>query len=165
MFIRKKTKIRIGYGLLAVTAIYVVALDAEVRGQQSLRNTSTEAERAMRREPAAPLPILPLAQSPFSEAHPNSFAANRGDVATRVQRQTPPEDGGNAVSAILFLKSAMQVDLGEGPVAFPRGTRVHFIRQQDGKLLVSHDGANFLVEKSQVTDDLAKLGVLARNSS
>ncbi len=169
MFIRKKTKIRIGYGLLAVTSIYVVALDAEVRDQQGIRNTSSESERAMMREPAPPLPILPLAQSPFSEARPTlastSLASNHGAPAQKNSPQTPPEEGTASASAILFLKAAMQVDLGEGPVAFPRGTRVHLVRQQDGKLLVTHDGVSFLVEKSQVTDDLAKLGVLARNSS
>jgi hypothetical protein len=165
MFIRKKTKLRIAYGLLAVTALSVVAYDAEVRTQQSFHNTSTEAERAMMRRPAAPLPILPLAQSPFAEARPSLVAANRVEPARNKPAPSMAEDGITATSGILFLKSAMQVDLGDGPIAFPRGTRVQFVRQQDGKLLVSHDGANFLVEKSQVTDDMAKLGVLARNSS
>lgn len=157
MFLRKKTKLRIAYGLLAVTAISVIAHDADTRAHLDFH--STLAERAMHRAPAAPLPILPIAQSPFRDEMPDAaIAQNRSPQAQPAMQHPSP-------SEFFFLKVAVQVDSGEGPVSFNRGTRVRLVREQDGKFLVTRNGTDFLIEKTQVTDDLNALAKLARNSS
>jgi hypothetical protein len=160
MFVRKKTKLRIAYGLLTATSFSVVAYDAHVRND--VRFESTEALRALAREPAPPLPILPIAQSPFSEAHP---APARPVLADNTVPEIPKLQARAGTAGVYFLTVPVSVDSGHGPVAFHRGTRVHLVRQQDGKILVRHDRTDFLIEKSQVTDDLNALGRLARNSS
>jgi hypothetical protein len=76
-----------------------------------------------------------------------------------------PASSRTASPDIYFLKVPVQVDCGSGSVALNRGTRVKLLRQQDGKLLVTRNGTKFLIEKSQVTDDIASLSTFARNSS
>ena len=68
-------------------------------------------------------------------------------------------------SSVWFLTVAMTVGSGTRPVALNRGTRVHLVREQDGKFLVRRNGTDFLVEKTQVTDDIGSLTRLARTSS
>jgi hypothetical protein len=157
MFVRKKTKLRIAYGLLAITALSVIAYDADARTHLNLQGTM--AEHARVREQAAPLPILPLAQSPFRDAQPDaSVASNESQPARSAVEHAVPSD-------VFYLKVAVQVDSGGGPVSFNRGTRVRLVREQGGKFLVTRNGTDFLIEKSQVTDDLTALAALARNSS
>lgn len=162
MFVRKKTKLRIAYGILTVTSLSVLAYDANVRSD--LRSQSSEALRAQFREPV-PLPITPIAQSPFPEARPGISAPNQPVLAKSESPAFPKPAKQAAAPGIYFLTVAVQVDSGNGPVALHRGTRVHVLRQQDGKFLVRHNRTDFLIEKSQVTDDLNTLGTLARNSS
>ena len=163
MFVRKKTKLRIAYGLLTITALSVVEYDADVRSD--LRYRSTQAERAQMSEHTAPLPMLPLAQSPFPEARPNAFAANTSEMAHSASNTDTPRETPGTSAAVFFLKVAVRVESEEGPVAFNRGSRVRLVRQQEGKFLVTRNGTNFLVEKSQVTDDIGSLTKFARNSS
>ena len=163
MFVRKKTKLRIAYGLLTVTALSVVAYDADVRSD--LHYHSTQAERALTHEPAAPLPILPLAQSPFPDARPSALASITSDKARSASQPATPGEIHTTVAGVFFLKVAVRVESGDGPVAFNRGSRVRLVRQQDGKFLVTRNGTDFLVEKSQVTDDIGSLTRFARNSS
>ncbi len=163
MFVRKKNKLRIAYALLTATAFAAIAHDTASRDALALSASRDQQRPAT--ETRAPLAITPLAQSPFSEARPG-----HADVAlaadTRDQGTLAPK-GGNAATAprVYFLTVAIQVDPGTGPVAFNRGTRVLFLKEQDGKVLVRHHRADFLIEKSQVTDDLNVLTALARNSS
>ncbi len=86
-------------------------------------------------------------------------------LALRDSVQIPKRENSAAASSVYFLTVAIHVDSAAGPVAFHRGTRVLLVRPQDGKLLVRHHGTDFLIEKSQVTDDLNALATLARNSS
>jgi hypothetical protein len=162
MFVRKKTKLRIAYGILTVTSLSVLAYDANVRSD--LRFQNTEALRAQFREPV-PLPITPIAQSPFPEARPSISAPNQPLLANGGSAKIPKPAKHAAASGVHFLTVAVQVDSGNGPIALHRGTRVHILRQQDGKFLVRHNRTDFLIEKSQVTDDLNTPGTLARNSS
>lgn len=158
MFVRKKTKIAFAYGVLAASALSVTTYDACLRSAPPRHRT--QAGRFDAAEPALPLGITPIAESPFPEARPGNFDVS-GSVLTQVPnrtKHTPP-------SGVYFLTVALQVDSAEGTVAFHRGTRVRLIRQQDGKLLVTRNGTDFLVEKSQVTDDLNALASLAGSSS
>lgn len=163
MFVRKKIKLRIAYSLLIVSVLAAIAHDARLRSSLPLSSTQTQPDKSP--ELALPFTITPLAQSPFPEARPNRFDANLHPLAhaestpvRKQERHTPP-------AGVYFLTVAVQVDSGGGPVAFDRGTRVRLVRRQGGKLLVRHNGTDFLIEKSQVTDDLNALATRTRNSS
>jgi hypothetical protein len=163
MFLRKKTKILCAYCLLGTSALTVIAHDAHWRSKLTRQNT--QAAPARPPAPVTPLPISLLAQSPFEEARPNRSDAGE-HVATRTEpRATGKSDKHTFAAGVYFLKVAVQVNSGEGPVSFNRGTQVRFVRQQDGKLLVTHKGTDFLIEKTQVTDDRSTLPALARSSS
>jgi len=154
MSIRKNITLRLAYALLTGSTICVIAYDAHLRSEVFLR--TAQIERARDSEPAAPVPLNPIAQSPFLEARP-------GASDSRISANTPGAE--TAPSPIYFLKVPVRVDCGSGSVALNRGTPVKLLRQQAGKLLVTRNGAKFLIEKSQVTDDIASLSALARNSS
>ena len=163
MFVRKKTKLRIAYGLLAFTAFTVLAHDA--RSRSALPVPSTESRPIASQEIAPALAITRLADSPFPEARPTSMDASARTLALRESVQIPKREKNAAPSGVYFLTVAIQVDSGAGPVAFHRGTRVLLVRPQDGKLLVRHHGTDFLIEKTQATDDLNELATLAHHSS
>ena len=163
MFVRKKTKLRIAYGLLTFTALTVIARDARSRNAPQI--PSMEMRPIVSQETAPTLGITRLADSPFPDARPSSTDASARTLALHESVQIPKREKSAAPSSVYFLTVAIQVDSGAGPVAFHRGTRVLLIRPQDGKLLVRHHGTDFLIEKSQVTDDLNALAALARNSS
>lgn len=112
-----------------------------------------------------PLAITPLSESPFPEARPKRFDVNESALASNESTLKSKRAKTAATSEVYFLKVAVQVDSGQGPVALHRGTRVLLVRQQDGKLLVTRNGTDFLIEKSQVTNDLNSLARLARNPS
>ncbi|MEO6784868.1 MAG: hypothetical protein ABI318_01940 [Chthoniobacteraceae bacterium] len=159
MSVRKRIQLRIAYCLLTASAISVVACDEHSRTESLSRIAETQ--RVHYVEPKPALPITPLARSPFPEARPGQPDGREAAVTLASSRIKPK----SAATAIYFLKVAVQVDSGSGSVAFNRGTRVRLVRQQDGKFLVTRNGTDFLVEKSQVTDDIASLSALARNSS
>jgi hypothetical protein len=163
MFARKKTKIRIAYGMLTFSALAVIALDARVRTTPPI--PSTGEQRITSNEPPLPFTITRLADSPFPEACPDRNGPNGTTLAHDESTQLPKRKKNVTSAGVYFLTVAVQVDLGAGPVAFHRGTRVQLLRSQDGKLLVRHNGADFLIEKSQVTDDPDALASLARHSS
>ena len=163
MFVRKKTKLRIAYGLLTFTAFTVIAHNA--RSRSSLPVPSMEGRPIASQEMAPSPAITRLADSPFPEARPTSMDASARTLALRESVEIPKRAKNAAPSSVYFLTVAIQVDSGAGPITFHRGTRVLLVRLQDGKLLVRHHGTDFLIEKSQVTDNLNALPALARNSS
>lgn len=163
MFARKKTTLRFAYALLTVTALAAIARDASLRGTRPL--SQSPAGHGTFQESTAAFAITRLADSPFSEARPSRADAIL-DTQTRDESTPVPTRRKTAVrSSVYFLTAAIQVDSGAGPVAFNRGTRVLLVKEQDGKLLVRHHRTDFLIEKSQATDDLNALTALARNSS
>lgn len=162
MFVRKKTKLAFAYSLLVASALSVTAYDARLRSAPPLR---TQIGHFDSPEPALAFTITAIAESPFPEARPKHFDASAPILAHNEATQDPTRQKHAPPSGIYFLTVAVTVDSGEGAVAFNRGTRVRLIRQQDGKLLVTRNGTDFLIEKSQVTDDLNALAALARNSS
>lgn len=163
MFVLKKTKVRIAYGLLAIASISIIAQDANARGKSSA--TSSEAQRAQFARPPVPLPITPLAQSPFPEARPGYASIPEPAIASTGKPPATLHEEPAAPSSVRFLTVAVKVDSGIRAVALNRGTKVHFMREQDGKFLVRRNGTDFLIEKTQVTDNIASLGKLVRNSS
>jgi hypothetical protein len=163
MLLRKKTKLRIAYALLATTAVSVLAYDAERRSHDALRSAQTPPPPATR--VAAMLPLVPLAQSPFPEASLANLLATESAATRPSPKAAAAREHPNTSSGIFFLKVAVEVPSKNGPLALNRGTRVHLIREQDGKLRVRRNSMDFLIEKSQVTDDLKELTALARNSS
>lgn len=163
MLLRKKTQLRIAYALLATTAISILVFDAERRSDSALRSAQSPTPTPCRVAPTAPL--LPLAQSPFTEADLDNFLTAESAPARPGAKAAVPDDHRSTPSGVYFLKVAMEVPSKNGPIALTRGTRVHLVREQDGKLRVRRKTTDFLIEKSQVTDDLNVLAVLARNSS
>ena len=161
MLLRKKTQLRIAYALLAATAISVIAYDAERRSDSARRTAQSPPPRRL----APMLPFLPLAQSPFQEARLKNLLASESAPARSNAKTTASDDLRIAPSGVYFLKVAVEVPSENGPVALNRGTRVRLVREQDGKLRVRRNSTDFLIEKSQVTDDLNALAALARNSS
>ena len=163
MFVLKKTKLRFAYALLTVTALAAIARDASLR--TTLPLPKSQAQNSITQDSSVPFAITRLADSPFSEARPSRADAIL-DTQTRDESTPVPTRRKTAVrSGVYFLTVAIQVDSGAGPVAFNRGTRVLLVKEQDGKLLVRHHRTDFLIEKSQATDDLNALTALARNSS
>ena len=79
VFLPRTIKLRIAYGLLAAVAFSIIAYDAHVRSDRSANNS--QAGRVQTLEPAAPLLITPLAQSPFPEARPSSVSDGKPVVA------------------------------------------------------------------------------------
>ena len=163
MILRKKHKLRVAYAFLAVTTASVLAYDWEHRSRTDGSNAESHQEPP--RRTASALPMVPLAQSPFREASLESFLASQSAVAHQEPKAKAPRDHRIVPSGVYFLKVAMQVPAKDGPLTLNRGTRVHLVREQDGKLRVRRNSTDFLIDKSQVTDDLNELGTLARNSS
>ena len=163
MFLRKKTKLRIAYSLLPITSLSVVVYDAEVRSDLGVR--VNQAQHVQFHRPPEPLPITPLAQSPFPEARPESTSVREPAIARAEQPATTARATTIGPSSVCFLTVAVNVNSGERLVALHRGTRVRLVREQDGKFLVRSKGTDFLIEKSQITDDLSQVAKLARNSS
>ena len=163
MFVRKKTQLGIAYGLLTLSAFAVIARDAHVRSAPPL--VAMETGRMIFSESGPPLAITPLVESPFPKARPNRMDASTMTLARDESIPQAKQKNQAAPSGVYFLTVAVRVNSGDGPVAFHRGTRVRFVREQDGKFLVRRNGTDFLIEKSQVTDDLNALATLARNSS
>ena len=161
--LRKKTKLRFAYSLLAMTSLSLIAHDAKVRSDLCVG--SSEAQRTQFIRPAPPLPITPLAQSPFAEARPGSILPRETAIARTGQPPATLREKRIVPSSVCFLTVAVTVASGARPVALNRGTRVHLVREQDGKFLVRRNGTDFLVEKTQVTDDIGSLTKLARTSS
>ena len=108
---------------------------------------------------------FPLAQSPFPEARPESTSVREPAIARAEQPATTSRATTIGPSSVCFLTVAVNVNSGERLVALHRGTRVRLVREQDGKFLVRSKGTDFLIEKSQITDDLSQVAKLARNSS
>ena len=163
MFFRKKTKLLCAYSLLASSSLAIVAHDAHQRTESSLH--VTQAARAPIPKPLAPVPFAPIAQSPFLDARPIQLAAGeriatRSKASPAASREQEP-----APSRLYFLKVSVRINSDDGPLSFRRGTEVRLVRQQDGKLLVTRNGTDFLIEKTQVTDDRHALAKLARSSS
>jgi hypothetical protein len=146
-----------------MSTLAVVAYDSHQRSELLLQ--ATQAARRVFAEPPAPVPFLPIAQSPFPEARPNSPLANERIAKETEPSQTKSFQKAPVPSGIYFLKVAVRVDSGDGPLSFGRGTEVRLVRQQGGKFLVTRDGTDFLIEKTHVTKDRQKLATLARNSS
>ena len=163
MLLRKKTQLRIAYVVLATTAISVIAYDSARRSDNGIRTASLPPPPP---QPAASaLPILPLAKSPFREARLANFSTSEAATTRTDAKATAPNEPRNAPSGIYFLKVAVEVPSKDGPISLNRGTRVHLVREQDGKLRVRRKTTDFLIEKSQVTDDFKVAAALARNSS
>ena len=163
MLLRKKTKLRFAYALLTATAISVIAYDAARRSDSALRSAQSEAPPPRRIAPT--LAFVPLAQSPFQEASLDNLLASESATTRTEAKATVSDDLRIAPSGVYFLKVAMEVPSKHGTLALNRGTRVRLVREQDGKLRVRRNSTDFLIEKSQVTDDLNVLAALARNSS
>lgn len=163
MFVRKKTKLRIAYGLLAVASLSIIAHDAHLRSSSPVG--SREAQRAQFARPPVPLPITPLAQSPFPEARPGHTITSEPAIASSGKLPAALHEEAASPSSVRFLTVAVKVDSGVRAISLNRGTKVHLLREQDGKFLVRRNGTDFLIEKTQVTDDIGSLGKLARNSS
>ncbi len=156
-------KLRIAYSLLALTAASVVAYDAQSRSQPPAQERPT-APAPTRTLASAPS-ISPLADSPFAEAGQENFRARQQTItqAEKTAAHLPERHLGS--SGVYFLKVAVQFESKNGPVALNRGTRVRLLSEQDGKFRMRRNNADFLIEKSQVTDDLNELGTLAHNAS
>lgn len=163
MLLRKKTQLRIAYVLLAATAVSVVGYDSARRSGTARDNVQSQPPSPQ--PTASALPIVPLAQSPFPEASLANFHASESVTPRTEPEATATHEPRSTPSGVYFLTVAVEVPSKNGPVALNRGTRVHLVREQDGKLRVRRKSTDFLIEKSQVTDDLRVVAALARSAS
>lgn len=156
------TRLIFSYGMLAMTAVVVLAYDSAERADTAMDPAPKPSMR--RTEAAAYAPIMPLAQSPFREARvgSNSLARN-SQAAENTDENSPPAHVHK--SALLFLKVPLQTDMDGNAVSLERGTAVELVKKKGGKLIVRHESFKFMVETWQVTDDRTKLAGLARTSS
>ena len=157
MYWRKKTQVRIAYLLLTATGFGLVAHDSIQRATSVEHNADSPLPPRSPIHVAPAVAIVPLAESQFIEANHDAFLIGTSAGKRTAAKPTP--------SGVYFLKAAMEVPSKDGPIALNRGTRVRLLREQDGKLRVRRNTTDFLIEKSQVTDDLNELAALARNSS
>lgn len=54
---------------------------------------------------------------------------------------------------MFFLKTAVEVPTADGSRTFRAGARVHLVRRMDGKMKVTRDATDFLVDESELTTD------------
>lgn len=163
MILRKKTKILCSYCLLATTALAVVAYDDESRCDRARQ--CTPAQPANRPCASLPIPINPIAKSPFPEARTKLSDTDRHIGKRTEPRPAPSSEKISAAANVYILNVSVRVECEVGPVSLNRGTQVHLVRQQDGKLLVTYKGTDFVVEKNMVTEDRNALAKLGRSSS
>ena len=161
IFMKKKTEILIAYVMLAVAATVIVSHDAASRYE--LPRTVAQAPETPTRP--APLPLTRLADSPFLKS---THQATDATSLAIVNGESGNPASGNRHSApfgVYFLRTAVHADSAEGPVTFGPGTQVRLVRHQTGKMRVTRNGTEFLVEESQLTNDLEAVAALAGTSS
>ena len=165
MYWRKKTQVRIAYVLLTATGVGLVVHDSIQRATSVEHNAESPLPTPAPVNAAPSVAIVPLAESQFIEANREAFLISKSADKRPAAKATPPGPHHATPSGVYFLKVAMEVPSKNGPISMNRGTRVRLVREQDGKLRVRRNTTDFLIEKSQVTDDLNELAALARNSS
>ncbi len=163
MFVRKKTRLQIAYSVLTIGSLSTIVYDARQRSERP--PDGSEAQRVLATKLTAILPITPLALSPFREARPDYPSASESSTASAIRASAEMNERTGRSSSVWFLTVPVKFDSGTKAVALNRGTKVHLVREQDGKFLVRRNGTDFLIEKTQVTDNIAGLGKLVRNSS
>jgi len=160
-FMKKKTELVIAYGMLATAATIVVAHDAHIHRLPA----KTVALAPDPHAPAAPLPLTRLADSPFLKSTRQETDPTPLAVVNRESGTPGPINRQSAPFGVYFLRTAVQADSVDGPVTFGAGTQVRLVRHQAGKMRVTRNGTDFLVEESQLTNDLETVAALAGTSS
>jgi hypothetical protein len=161
MLRRKKLDLFIGYCLLASAAIAVVIRDANSRRAP----TQPSARASEIQVPLVPLPLTRIADSPFLNANSSGPESKAIAAPKENDNTTQSAPKSSAPFGVYFLKVAIQADSDEGPVIFRPGTQVHLVRHQAGKVRVTRDGTDFLVEESELTNDLDSVAAIVGTSS
>lgn len=159
---RKRATITAAYTLLAAISIWTVALDTYGR-----MDSEGSPEISPASEPIAttPLPLAPLANSPFPrKSSPGVLTAS---VAVASPVLESPREGTRRMApfGVFFLRVPVQAQTDEGAKSFNAGTQVRVIRRQNGRIKVTHDGADFFVEDWQISNEPDSVAVLARATS
>ena len=144
----KTRRLLVAYSLLAAASVAILAHDNSARRK-------VPAARSVPRPPdsfpAVPLPITRLADSPFLKTAANAPGSDF---------ETEPEP-----IAVVFLKVAVQAQTRDGSIHFAPGTQVRLLQSLGGRMKVTRDGADFVVEDWQITDDPKTAARLARSAS
>ena len=137
---RKNTQLIIAYTCLFASAIGAICHDAQWRANQPIVLSEAEQKAALRREKGlSSTRVAPIAEEPV----PASVASHKPDGAAQLPR------------GIFLLKEATTVRTTDGPSRqLSAGTQVMLVRREDGKMKVTHDGVDFLVEDGQVTRNM-----------
>lgn len=98
--VKKNTKLVCAYCVLVTTAFGVVARDTNRRAELRLHIAGAEVARPA--EPPMPLPIMPLAHSPFPEARPGPIHSGERIAKITKPRSRPSRGQGplNPVSVL-----------------------------------------------------------------
>ena len=159
MAFKKKTQLAIAYTFLFSAAGAVVTADSLDRRSTLKQPTAAPTEHIR----LAPYPMTCLADSPFLKGRVKDGLP----VATLVFAETTEgtRDRHVAPFGIYYLRVPVSTDTEDGPVTFGPGTQVRLVRHQAGKIRVTRNGVDFLVEEKHVTNDLDAVATLARSSS
>lgn len=160
ILMRKKTELFLAYCFLATAAVTIVGHDATVRRPLE-KPTATIPVPAV----VAPFPITRLADSPFLTSR-SSEPENAGTaIAPQGAESGRSRQTRAAPLGVYFLRVAVHADSEGGHVTFGPGTQVRLVRHQAGKMRVTRNGTDFLVDESQLTNDLEAVAALAGTSS
>ena len=143
------------YGLLAAVSVSIVVHDNSAR--RNARTTTNNVSAFPDPVALVPLPMTRLEESPFLKTH-----ASDSDPLPEFAAANPAR---TAQSGVFFLKVAVQAQTREGARNFTPGTQVRVLQSQDGRMKVTRDGADFVVEDWQITSDPETAARLARSAS
>jgi hypothetical protein len=159
----KQTQLRIAYSFLAALSAWTIAYDSYSRRSFAAAATPTRLESLS--ESIEPQPITRISESPFLKTA--TAARESHSVPRPIPRLHDLAEGTGRIApfGVLFLKVDLDADTNEGAKSFSAGTQVRLLRHQGGKMRVTHDGSDFLVEDWQVTNDLDAARSVARSAS
>ena len=159
--IPRRIAVRGAYTLLAAISIWTLLLDSYSR-RDSGGTPPFNANPAT--ESAAPFPMTPLAESPFPrKSDPSAIVSSLRVVPAR--EIALDRDKRSAPTGVLFLRVPVHVQTTGGEKSFNAGTQVRVVRNQAGKIRVSHDGTEFFVEEWQVSREPDRVEGFARTAS
>ena len=134
---RKNTQLLIAYTSLFASAIGAICRDAQWRASQPIVFSEAEQKAALRREKGlSTTRVAPIAEEPAPAT-----------IASKI-----PDDAAQLPRGVFLLKEPTTVRTTDGPSRrLSAGTQVMLVRREDGKMKVTHEGVDFLVEDGQVT--------------
>ncbi len=82
----------------------------------------------------------------------SKYEATHAEVAPLAETAAASKSA-QAPYGVFFLKNAVEVPTADGSRTFRAGAKVQLVRRMDGKMKVTRDGTDFLVDESELTSD------------